>query len=80
MCGNFWEWVDDDQKPTPDNLKQLQAHLDPKLKMDDAYYVIRGGYFGIKLLPQLLTESASFPAHLASLNIGFRCAKTPDSR
>ena len=30
MCGNVWEWVDADQPPNPDFLKQMQRHLNPR--------------------------------------------------
>ena len=78
MCGNVWEWVDDDQKPTPEFLEGMQKTVDPKLRMEDIYYVIRGGYFQMPLSPNLLTDVGSFPANMASPIVGFRCAKTPD--
>lgn len=78
LCGNVWEWVDADQKPTAEFLKRMQHDFDPKLTMEDAFYVIRGGYFLSKLSPALLTDGASVPARLTGPNIGFRCAETPD--
>jgi formylglycine-generating enzyme required for sulfatase activity len=80
MCGNVWEWVDADQKPTPDFLKRMQRGLDPTLTLEDAFYVIRGGYFTQKLSPGLLSDTSPFPAKLGAVNIGFRCAKTPDTK
>lgn len=80
MCGNVWEWVDTDQKPTPDFLKRMQKELDTKLSQEDAFYVIRGGYFQMPLSPELISENAAFPARLVGRYIGFRCAKTPDAR
>ena len=79
-CGNVREWVDDDQKPTPDNLKKMQAGLDPKLTMEDAYYVIRGGDFGNPTFARVTHGIGLLSCPLASRNIGSRCAKTPDSR
>ena len=76
MCGNVWEWVDGDEKPTPEILRDMQATLDKTLKIDEPFYHIRGGYY---YLPFVLTESATFPARLASPRIGFRCAKSPDT-
>ncbi len=78
MCGNVWEWVDLDEKPTQDNLVKMQKKLDRSLKMDDAFYRIRGGNYYYPAMP--ITEmTASFPARLASEVIGFRCAKTPET-
>ncbi len=78
MCGNVWEWVDADQKPTPEYLKRMQHDLDPKLTMEDAFYMIRGGYFSLPLSAALISEGASVPARLTTGNIGFRCARSPD--
>jgi serine/threonine protein kinase len=80
MCGNVWEWVDADQKPTADFLRGMQQTVDPKLNEEDAFYVIRGGYFNMPLTPNLITDSGCFPAGHGSPVIGFRCAKTPNLR
>jgi len=76
MCGNVWEWVETDEKPTPDNLLKMQKRVDKTLRIDEPFYRIRGGFFN---MPLVLTESATFPARLNSAVIGFRCAKTPES-
>jgi formylglycine-generating enzyme required for sulfatase activity/predicted Ser/Thr protein kinase len=76
MCGNVWEWVDGDEKPTPDNLLKMRKDLDKTLTMDEPFYHIRGGFFYLDLV---LVDSATFPARLASPVIGFRCAKSPDA-
>ena len=75
MCGNVWEWVDGDEKPTPDNLLKMQKSLDKTLTLDEPFYRIRGGYY--YLPASLLSETATFPARLATQRIGFRCAKSP---
>ena len=75
MCGNVWEWVDGDEKPTPDNLLKMQKSLDKTLILDEPFYRIRGGYY--YLPASLLSETATFPARLATQRIGFRCAKSP---
>jgi serine/threonine-protein kinase len=77
MCGNVWEWVDADQKPTPEYLEKMRLGLDRTLTLEDAFYGIRGGYFNLPLSPELVSEAASFPAKLGADNIGFRCAMDP---
>lgn len=77
LCGNVWEWVDGDEKPTADNLVKMQKSLDRSLTMDEPYYRIRGGYYYLQEIA--MTETATFPARLASPRIGFRCAKSPET-
>jgi formylglycine-generating enzyme required for sulfatase activity len=75
MSGNVWEWVDDDEKPTPEFLRRMQESLDKTLRIDEPFYRIRGADLSNKLV--VITEFGTFPARLATSLIGFRCAKTP---
>lgn len=78
MCGNVWEWVDTFAVPTPEVLAQMQANRDlvPPPTPEDVFYQIRGGYYEQPLSPELISDSAAFPARLSSPVIGFRCARS----
>jgi tRNA A-37 threonylcarbamoyl transferase component Bud32 len=79
FCGNVWEWVDAiSAPPSPEYLKRMQQDpsLIPAPTATDLYYQIRGGYYGLTLSPEFISDSAPFPVRLGSQVIGFRCART----
>lgn len=77
ICGNVWEWVDSSQSPDAERLKQLRDLVDSRLTDDDIFYTIRGGYYGLPLSPNLMSDYAPFPANFGAPVIGFRCARNP---
>jgi hypothetical protein len=81
FCGNVWEWVDATAPPpNGEYLKMMQrdSTLVPPPTLNDLYYQIRGGYYGMPLTAEMISDSAPFPVRLSSRVIGFRCAKNAD--
>ncbi len=82
MFGNVWEWVDQRTVPEAAIIESFRDvdGLPYKPTKDDTFYSMRGGAYDVKLTPELMWDSAPFPAAFGHLNIGFRCAKTPGTR
>lgn len=79
LCGNVWEWVDERNPPSAENLKRMRKD-NPSLRADDVFYAIKGGWYMMPLSPALIYDAGSYAAKAHDGIIGFRCAMTPKVR
>jgi serine/threonine-protein kinase len=80
MCGNAWEWTSTALKPEPAALEGAlhDPSLSPPLRLDDAFYAVKGGSFQRNLVGDdrvPMNDAAATVSRTRSPDIGFRCAK-----
>jgi len=74
MVGNVWELLNEQTTPSQDATDYFRSILDPPLKDDEHWYMIRGISCQRTLSPNVLWDSASIPSRWKDVDIGFRCA------
>jgi formylglycine-generating enzyme required for sulfatase activity len=74
MAGNAWEMLNEQTTPSQSAQDYFRSIIDPPLKPDEHWYMMRGSSYGGKLSPNVLWDSAPIPGRWKGYDIGFRCA------
>jgi len=77
MAGNAWEIVDTDTTPSSAAVAHFANLLKPAPTTEERWIEIRGGSFNTPLAAAVGYEWSPIPERYKSIDIGFRCAKTP---
>lgn len=77
MAGNVLEYVSDDLTPTPGAVAHFSKILNPPPALNEPWYSVKGGSYGLPLESALPWEWTSVPARFYANDIGFRCARDP---
>jgi formylglycine-generating enzyme required for sulfatase activity len=77
MAGNAWEMVEGDITPNPAAVASFTTLLSPPPTAGEKWIEIRGGSFNTPIASALAYEWSPIPERYSSLDIGFRCAKSP---
>lgn len=75
MLGNAWEVVEQLTQPSQLAIERFRVLLNPPLKPEDPWYLVRGGAYDNAWSDALLWDFTSVPARWKARNQGFRCAK-----
>ncbi len=77
MIGNVREFTGDKTAATVTALREFEGKLDPPLRADEEWYLVKGGSFKYKLAETSLQVVELVPARYRSPDLGFRCVKDP---
>lgn len=77
MIGNVREFTSDQTAPTVTALRAYEGKLDPPIRADEPWFLVKGGSFNDKLMETSVPVSAVVPARYRAADLGFRCVKDP---
>lgn len=77
MVGNVREFTGEQTAPTVVGLRTYEAKLNPPARIDEPWYLVKGGSYLYQLDEASLAVAENIPARFKAVDLGFRCAKDP---
>jgi len=77
MVGNVREFTGDQTAATVTAVRAFEGKMDPPIRDDEEWYLVKGGSFKSKLAETSLQVVELVPARYRAPDLGFRCVKDP---